>query len=244
MTAATPVVVVTGASRGLGRAVALRCGAARWRVAVHYRVRRDAADSVVAAIAEAGGEAVACQADIARPPSLTEVVERVMGQWGRIDVWINNAGVIDDRLALAMPDAAWDRVIATNLSSAWYALHAVSPVMIEQGEGVIVNVASLAALQGRQGQSAYAASKAGLIALTRTAARELAPYGIRVNAVCPPVLETESAAARAPALRAQQLIPEPIDPRRAADAVFAILGLPWISGHTFILDNRIPAGSL
>ncbi|MBI3607336.1 MAG: SDR family NAD(P)-dependent oxidoreductase [Nitrospirae bacterium] len=244
MTTATPVVVVTGASRGLGRAVALRCGGARWRVAVHYRVRRDAADSVVAAIAEAGGEAIACQADVARASSLADVVERVMSRWGRIDAWINNAGVIDDQLAVATPDAAWDRVIATNLSSAWYALRAVAPVMIEQREGVILNVASLAALQGRQGQSAYAASKAGLIALTRTAARELAPHGIRVNAVCPPVLETESAASRAPALRAQQLLPAPIEPHQAADTVFAVLGLPWISGHTFMLDSRIPAGNL
>ena len=244
MTAETPVVVVTGASRGLGRAVALRCGAARWRVAVHYHVRRDAADSVVATITDAGGEAIACQADVTSAQSIKDVVDRVMGHWGRIDAWINNAGVIDDRLAVAMPDAAWDRVIATNLSSAWYALRAVSPVMIEQGEGVIVNVASLAALQGRQGQSAYAASKAGLIALTRTAARELAPHGIRVNAVCPPVLETESAAARAPALRAQQILPAPIEPHQVADAVFAVLGLPWISGHTFMLDNRIPAGNL
>lgn len=224
--------------------MALRCGAARWRVAVHYHVRRDAADSVVAAIAEAGGEAIAYQADVARASSLADVVERVISRWGRIDAWINNAGVIDDRLAVATPDAAWDRVIATNLSSAWYALRAVAPVMIEQREGVILNVASLAALQGRQGQSAYAASKAGLIALTRTAARELAPHGIRVNAVCPPVLETESAASRAPALRAQQLLPEPIEPHQVADTVFAVLGLPWISGHTFMLDNRIPAGNL
>jgi len=244
VTAVTPVVVVTGASRGLGRAVALRCGGAQWRVAVHYHERRDAADSVVATITNAGGEAIACQADVTSVQSIKDVVDRVMGHWGRIDAWINNAGMIDDRLAVAMPDAAWDRVIATNLSSAWYALRAVAPVMIEQREGVIVNVASLAALQGRHGQSAYAASKAGLIGLTRTAARELAPHGIRVNAVCPPVLETESAASRVAALRAQQLLPEPIEPHQVADTVFAVLGLPWISGHTFMLDNRIPAGNL
>ena len=239
-----PVVVVTGASRGLGRAVALRFGAARWRVAAHYRMRRDAADSVVAAIAERGGEAIACQADVADAPSIKDVVEQVMTRWGRIDAWIHNAGVIDDRLVVATPDAAWDRVIAVNLSSAWHAIRAVAPIMIAQESGVILNVASLAALQGRRGQGAYAAAKAGLIALTQTAAHELAPHGIRVNAVCPPVLGTDSATARAPALRAQQLLPEPIEPPQVADAVFAVLSLPWISGHTFILDNRIAEGAL
>lgn len=244
MTAEIPVVVVTGASRGLGRAVALRCGAARWRVAVHYHTRRNAADSAVAAIAKAGGEAIACQADVADAPSVKDVVERVMRRWGRIDAWIHNAGVIDDRLVVATPDAAWDRVIAVNLSSVWHAIRAVAPVMIAQQRGIILNVASLAALQGRRGQGAYAASKAGLIALTQAAARELAPYGIRVNAVCPPVLDTDSAAAHAPTLRAQQLLPETIGAHRVADAVFAVLSLPWISGHTFILDNRIAEGAL
>jgi 3-oxoacyl-[acyl-carrier protein] reductase len=207
-------------------------------------MRRDAADSVVSAITEAGGEAIACRADVADAPSVKDVVARVMDRWGRIDAWIHNAGVIDDRLVVATPDAAWDRVIAVNLSSAWHAIRAVAPIMIAQESGVILNVASLAALQGRRGQSAYAASKAGLIALTRAAARELAPHGIRVNAVCPPVLGTDSAAARAPALRAQQLLPAPIEPHQVADAVFAVLRLPWISGHTFILDNRIAEGAL
>ena len=241
---ASPVVVVTGASRGLGRAVALRCGAAQWRVAAHYHMRRDAADSVVAAITEAGGEAIACRADVADAPSVKDVVARVMDRWGRIDAWIHNAGVIDDRLVVATPDAAWDRVIAVNLSSAWHAIRAVAPIMIAQESGVILNVASLAALQGRRGQGAYAAAKAGLIALTQTAAHELAPHGIRVNAVCPPVLDTDSAAAQAPALRAQQLLPGPIEPHQVANAVFAVLSLPWISGHTFILDNRIAEGAL
>ena len=240
----TSVVVVTGASRGLGRAVALRCGAAHWRVAVHFHTRRDAADSVAAAITEAGGEAIVCQADVADAPSVKDIVARVMSRWGRIDAWIHNAGVIDDRLVVATSDAAWDRVIAVNLSSAWHAIRAVAPVMIDQESGVILNVASLAALQGRRGQGAYAASKAGLIALTQAAARELAPHGIRVNAVCPPVLETDSAAAHAPALRAQQLLPGIVDPAQTADAVFAVLALPWITGHTFILDSRIAEGAL
>jgi 3-oxoacyl-[acyl-carrier protein] reductase len=207
-------------------------------------MRRDAADSVVSAITEAGGEAIACRADVADAPSVKDVVARVMDRWGRIDAWIHNAGMIDDRLVVATPDAAWDRVIAVNLSSAWHAIRAVAPVMIAQESGVILNVASLAALQGRRGQSAYTASKAGLIALTRAAARELAPHGIRVNAVCPPVVDTDSAVAHAPALRAQQLFPGPIEPHQVADAVFAVLSLPWISGHTFILDNRIAEGAL
>ncbi len=239
-----PVIVVTGASGGLGRATALRCGLTGWRVAVHYHTHRETAEAIVAEIAREGGQALAYQADVTHVPSVAALVARVTERWGRIDAWVNNAGVIDDGLVVTMPEAAWDRLIATNLSSAWLAIRAVAPVMITQRAGVILNVTSLVALQGRRGQSNYAAAKAGLMALTRSAASELAPYGVRVNAVCPPVLETELAASSAAALRAQQLLPGATDPARVAEALVAVLSLPWISGHTFVLDSRIAEGTL
>jgi 3-oxoacyl-[acyl-carrier protein] reductase len=241
---ASPVIVVTGSSRGLGRAIALRSGHAGWRVAVHCRTRRADAEAVALAIVEAGGDALVVASDVTTPNALPDLVEVTMAKWGRIDAWVNNAGVVDDRLVVSMPEDAWDRVIATDLSAAWRATRAVVPVMRQQGGGSILNVASIAALQGRRGQSAYSAAKAGLIALTRAAAAELGPDSIRVNAVCPPVLDTESAGAHAEALRADQLIAGAVSLDSAGAAVFTLLTLPWITGQTIVMDSRIPAGAL
>lgn len=240
----SPVIVITGASRGLGRALALRCGRERWRVVVHYRERAAEAAAVATAVSRAGGEALVHQADVTAPDAFPHLVERAVTRWGRIDAWVNNAGIVEDRLAVSAPEQAWDRMIATHLSAAWRATRAVAPLMREQRGGAILNVVSLAALQGRRGQSLYAAAKAGLIALTRTAARELGPDGIRVNAVCPPVLDTDSTGPRASALRAQQLIPDAVSTDQAAEAMFAVLALPWMSGQTVVLDSRLAAGSL
>lgn len=237
------MVVITGASRGLGRALALCYGSAGWRVVVHCREHRAEADAVAASIVESNGDALVLQGDVTAPPTYQHIVERTTERWGRIDAWINNAGVVDDRVLLATSETSWDRMVSVHLTAARRAIHAVVPLMRGQGGGVILNVASLAALQGRRGQAHYAAAKAGLIALTRTAARELGPYGIRVNAVCPPVLDTD-AVARATALRVQQLIPEAVPLANAAETIRSILTLQWMTGQTVILDSRIPEGAL
>jgi 3-oxoacyl-[acyl-carrier protein] reductase len=239
----SPVVVITGSSRGLGRALALCCGSAGWRVVVHCRERRTEADAVAASITSSGGDALVVQRDVTDRTACSDIVEQTMVAWGRIDAWVNNAGVVDDRLLLSATDAAWDRMVSVHLTAARRAIQAVAPVMRSEG-GTILNVVSTAALQGRRGQTAYAAAKAGLIALTRTAARELGPHGIRVNAVCPPVLDTEAVGARAASLRAQQLVDEAVPLNRAADAVRAVLTLPWMTGQTIVLDSRIPEGAL
>jgi 3-oxoacyl-[acyl-carrier protein] reductase len=224
--------------------VALRCGKVGWRVVVHYRVQRGAAEAVAQATADAGGDAFAMQADVTTPDVFPKMVEQTVARWGRIDAWINNVGVVDDRLTVAMPDDTWDRVISTDLTAAWRAIQAVAPVLRRQGGGTILNVASIAALQGRRGQSAYGAAKAGLIALTRSLARELGPDNIRVNAVCPPVLDTESVGSHAEALRAEQLLSGPVSLDSAAETIVSILTLPWITGQTIVMDSRIPAGML
>jgi 3-oxoacyl-[acyl-carrier protein] reductase len=236
--------VVTGSSRGLGRAIALRSGRAGWRVVVHCRTRRADAEAVATAIAEAGGDALVVQSDVAAPTAFPDLVALTMAKWGQIDAWVNNAGVVDDRLVVSMPDHVWDRVIATNLSAAWRATRAVAPVMRQRRGGTVLHVASIAALQGRRGQSAYSAAKAGLIALTRAAAVELGRDNIRVNAVCPPVLDTEAVGSHAEALRAEQLIAGAVSLDRAAETMFSILTLPWITGQTIVMDSRIPAGTL
>ncbi len=196
------------------------------------------------AIIDAGGDSFVVQTDVATSGAFPDVVTRTVDRWGRIDAWVNNAGVVDDHLVVATPDDAWDRVIAVDLTAAWRATRAVVPVMRHQGGGTILNVASIAALQGRRGQSAYSAAKAGLIALTRTAARELGPDNIRVNAVCPPVLDTESVGSYAEALRAEQLVPGAVSLGSASDTILAILAMPWITGQTLVIDSRIPTGAL
>jgi 3-oxoacyl-[acyl-carrier protein] reductase len=199
---------------------------------------------VVRKITDAGGDAFAVQADVTTPDVFPELVEQTVAWRGRIDAWVNNAGVVDDRLVISMPDDIWDRVIATNLTAAWRATQAVAPVMRQQGGGTILNVASIAAMQGRRGQSAYSAAKAGLIALTRSSARELGPDNIRVNAVCPPVLDTESVGPHAEALRTGQLMAGAVSLESAAETMFSILTLPWITGQTIVMDSRIPAGTI
>ncbi|HET8760287.1 MAG TPA: SDR family NAD(P)-dependent oxidoreductase [Nitrospiria bacterium] len=236
--------MITGSSRGLGRSLAQCCGSAGWRVVVHCRERRAEADAVAASITASGGDALVVQHDVTDPTAFRNIVERAMAAWGRIDAWVNNAGMVDDRLLLSATDATWDRTVSVHLTAAHRAIQAVSPVMHGQGGGVILNVVSLAALQGRRGQAAYSAAKAGSIALTRTAARELAQHGIRVNAVCPPVLDTDAVGPRATTLRRQQLIPDPVSLDGAADAIRAVLTLPWMTGQTIVLDSRIPEGAL
>lgn len=211
---------------------------------VHRRTRRAEAEAVAKAIIEVGGRALVLQADVTTPGTFPQIVEQTVNHWDRIDAWVNNAGVVDDRLVLSTPDDAWDRVIATDLTAAWRAIQAVAPVMRQLGGGAILNVASIGALQGRRGQSAYSAAKAGLIALTRSSARELGPDNIRVNAVCPPVLDTESVGSHAESLREQQLMPGTVSLDSAAETIFSILTLPWITGQTFVMDSRIPQGSL
>lgn len=183
-------------------------------------------------------------ADVTKLGVFPEVVEQTVARWGRIDAWVNSAGAVDDRLVVSMPEQTWDRLIAVNLTAAQRAIQAVAPVMRRRGGGTILNVASVAALQGRRGQAAYSAAKAGLIAFTRTTALELGPDNIRVNAVCPPVLDTESVGLHAKALRAEQLMEDAVSLDGAAETIFSILTLPWITGQTLVIDSRIPLGTL
>lgn len=238
----SPVVVITGASRGLGRAIALRCAAAHWRVAITYRNRRDDAEAVLHEIVARGGEAMLWEGDVSDAGSAADTAARTVERWGRIDAWVNNAAIVDDRVVAGMPDDAWDRVISVDLSSPARAIRAVAPAMIRQGGGAILNVASIVGVEGRRGQSNYGAAKAGLLGLTRAAAHELGPHGIRVNAVCPPVMPTDTAGRHVAALRVRRLLPAEIDPAEVATAIVAVLALPWITGHTFMLDSRIPEG--
>ena len=179
------VIFITGASRGLGAAIARRAGAEGAFVVLGYRRAQEKVDSVVASIHAAGGTAVATAIDVRRPDSIEEAFRVIESQHGRIDVLVNNAAVAFDASILLADEAQIDDTLAVNLRGTLLCCRAAARQMLKARGGTIVNVASTAGLHGAPGQAAYSASKGGVIALTRTLARELGPRGIRVNAVAP-----------------------------------------------------------
>lgn len=195
------VALVTGASRGIGAAVAMRLAAEGARVAINYAGRADAAADVVARIEAAGGEAVALQGDVSDSASCAALVSAVIERFGALDVLVNNAGITRDGLLVRMSDEDWQRVIDTNLSGAFYLTRAAAKVMMKARSGSIINMASVVGITGNAGQVNYAAAKAGLIGLTKSVARELASRSVRVNAVAPGFIETDMTGALSDATR-------------------------------------------
>jgi 3-oxoacyl-[acyl-carrier protein] reductase len=186
------VALVTGASRGIGRAIALELARVGFAVAVNYAARADAAHAVVAEIGQAGGQAIALRADVSEPRDVATMFDAIDARFGRLDVLVNNAG-IDGRMERLtdIDDATWRHTLAVNLDGAFFCMRAAIPRLRAAGGGRIVNVSSGAARTGGAVGAHYAASKAGLLALTAKAARELARDGIVVNAVLPSVIETD-----------------------------------------------------
>ncbi len=183
------VALVTGASGGLGRAMALALAAEGAAVAVHYWSNRAAAEEVVGEIARRGGRAVALQGDLTDPAVPARLVEETLAGLGGLHILVNNAGVVRDTLILRMRDEEWEEVLGTNLTAAFRCTRAALRPMIRQRFGRIINVASIAAQVGNAGQANYAAAKAGLIGLTKATAREVASRGITVNAVAPGLID-------------------------------------------------------
>ncbi|MBI3031643.1 MAG: glucose 1-dehydrogenase [Candidatus Rokubacteria bacterium] len=186
------VALVTGASRGIGRAIAVELAAADVTVVINYVQRREEAEAAVAAIQGAGGRALAVQADVSDRGAVEAMFRAIDERLGRLDILVNNAGIasrIDSITAIT--DESWHRTLAVNLDGAFFCLRAAIPRLRAAGRGRIVNISSGAALTGGAIGAHYAASKAGLLALTAKAARELAREGIAVNAVLPSVIETD-----------------------------------------------------
>ncbi len=188
------VALVTGASRGIGRAIALKLAALGARVTVNYRSGEAAADEVVEAITSSGGEARAFRADVSDEEAATSLVKSVVATYGQLDILVNNAGITRDNIMARMKADDFDAVLATNLRSCWLMCRAALRVMMRARYGRIVNISSVTALMGNAGQSNYAASKAGIIGMSKSLAREIASRGITVNVVAPGFIATDMTA--------------------------------------------------
>jgi 3-oxoacyl-[acyl-carrier protein] reductase len=186
--------IVTGASRGIGRATALELAAQGSKVVVNYANSSSAADEVVAKIVEGGGEAIAIQADVSKTEEVDRLFTTVMEKWGRVDTLVNNAGITRDTLLLRMKLEEWQAVIDLNLTGGFLCTKVASKIMLKQKSGRIINITSVSGLMGTAGQANYSAAKAGVIGFTKTVAKELSSRGITVNAVAPGFISTDMTA--------------------------------------------------
>ncbi len=183
--------VVTGASRGIGRAIALRLASEGALVAVNYQGSKERAEAVKAEIEEQGGTALLYQCNVADFAACEEFLKAVTEQTGRLDILVNNAGITRDGLLMRMSEEDYDAVLNTNLKGTFNCIRFASRQMLKQKSGRIINISSVSGVLGNAGQANYSASKAGIIGLTKSAARELASRGITVNAIAPGFVNTE-----------------------------------------------------
>ena len=239
------VVLVTGASRGIGRAIALQFGQLGAKVGVNYLRNGEAAQEVATEIEQAGGKAIILQGDVSNADTAGQLVDQMLSTWGRIDCLVNNAGITQDTLLVRMSEEAWDEVLNTNLKSIYNCTKAVLRPMFKERQGAIINIASVVGIIGNIGQANYAAAKAGVIAFTKSIAREAAPRNIRVNAVAPGFIASDMTNKLPQEVVSQYLGNIPLkrlgQPEDVAKAV-AFLASPdaaYITGQTLIVDGGL-----
>lgn len=185
------IVVVTGASRGIGKGIALALAEQGATIVVNYNQSAEAAEAVVKALEALGAQALAVQADVSTEAGANALIETTVKTYGKIDVLVNNAGITRDNVIMLMKTDDFDDVIQTNLRSAWLCSKAAVRSMMRKRYGRIINITSVSGIMGQAGQTNYSASKAGLIGLTKSLAREVASRGITVNAVAPGLIDTD-----------------------------------------------------
>lgn len=239
------VAVVTGGSRGLGRATAILLAERGAKVVVNYHQRQDAADEVVRRITEAGGEAMAVQADVGIWEDAQRLVLQTIERFGQLHILVNNAGTTRDALLMRMSEQEWDLVIQTNLKSAFNCSKAAHRQMLKQRYGRIVNISSVAGIAGNAGQTNYTAAKAGLIGFTKALAKELGSRSITVNAVAPGYIPTELSSSIPPELVAKGMELTPLGhPGTPEDIAFAVAFLVsdearYITGQVLAVDGGL-----
>ncbi len=238
------VAVVTGATRGIGRGVATALAAAGARVAMLGR-NEALLDEGAAAIREKGGEARVYTVDVADAEAVQTVFKAIVADFGALDILVNNAGITRDNILLRMKPDEWKDVLDTNLNGVFHCMQAAARTMLKARSGKIINLTSVSALRGNVGQANYTASKAGIIALTKSSAKEFAARGVTVNAVAPGLIETEMTADMTDEVREYLLANLPMGRLGTVDEVANVvlfLASPfsnYITGHVLLVDGGL-----
>ena len=233
------VALVTGSTRGIGRAIATTLAGAGARVAVVGRERARAEE----AASQIGGEARGFSCDVSDTASVTALVEEVEKSFGSLDILVNNAGLTRDNLLMRIKDADWDAVLDANLRGAFVAIRAASRGMMKRRWGRIINIASIVGITGNKGQANYAASKAGLIALSKSVAKELGSRNILCNAVAPGFIDTDMTAAMTPEARAAMTAQIPLERLGKPEDIAGMVAFlaseraAYITGQVFVVDG-------
>lgn len=235
--------LVTGGSRGIGRSIALALAAHGVKVAVNYSGSLQAAEETVARIHELGSEGIVLQGNVGSSSDAENLVKEVIQTWGKIDILVNNAGITRDNLIMRMKEEEFDQVIETNLKGVFNCLKAVTRPMMKQRYGRIINISSVVGVTGNPGQVNYTAAKAGVIGMTKSAARELSSRGITVNCIAPGFIDTDMTRELSDEVRSELIKGIPLgELGRAEDianaAVFlASEGAAYMTGQTLHVDG-------